>query len=123
MSSINTMIEDEQGYTLLLQLFHQPSEDVRLAKTIVKPNDVFLVKEPFFVTTLNEDYAIRVDHITDIIHISLTHELMPAIWIPQITLIKTAEEWIDLGHEAMRLNHTWDAIERYEELSNPVARF
>ncbi|KAN0105814.1 hypothetical protein V8E51_008690 [Hyaloscypha variabilis] len=64
------MLEDEQGTANPFALYLQEPEYVRPAESILKQNQVFILKEPYFKVGTNGQYAIRVDHPTDIIWLS-----------------------------------------------------
>lgn len=81
MTAVMAIVEDVQGTAVLLQLYHQPPEHVVPAATIIKPAGLFLLKEPYFKKAVSDGtLSLRVDHVSDVIALSNTDELVPRKW-------------------------------------------
>jgi hypothetical protein len=64
---IVALVEDEDGDMIELHLHQQELEDIYPATNILSLGAIIIVKEPFFVVDGQDNYCIRVDHISDII--------------------------------------------------------
>ncbi|KAM0159907.1 hypothetical protein ACHAPG_003341 [Botrytis cinerea] len=114
MTAIMAIVEDENEDGIQLQLYQQPDERVRPATSVIMKNDVFLVKEPYFKTTSDGGYGLRVDHVSDITYLDAHHNLLPEKWKPTvIDISKTADDWKQEGNDAMEKKQYWKAIENY----------
>ncbi|TEY48900.1 hypothetical protein BOTCAL_0290g00120 [Botryotinia calthae] len=114
MTAIMAIVEDENEDGIQLQLYQQPDERVRPATSVIMKNDVFLVKEPYFKTTSDGGYGLRVDHVSDITYLDAHHNLLPEKWKPTIIDIsKTAGDWRQEGNDAMEKKQYWEAIKNY----------
>lgn len=114
MTAIMAIVEDESEDGIQLQLYQQPDERVRPATSVIMKNDVFLVKEPYFKTTSDGGYGLRVDHVSDITCLDAHHNLLPEKWKPTvIDISKTADDWKQEGNDAMEKKQYWKAIEKY----------
>jgi len=80
LTSNQNVVEDEQGTANPFALYLQEPEYVRPAESILKQNQVFILKEPYFKVGTNGQYAIRVDHPTDIIWLSEDDPRVPEKW-------------------------------------------
>jgi hypothetical protein len=114
MTAIMAIVEDEKGDAILIQLYHQPSETVRPANSIITKGDIFLLKEPFFKVMSDGEYGLRVDHVSDLVRIT-THGphqgLIPKRWrVPASA--STASDWKLRGNNEMKRKEYWSAIER-----------
>lgn len=115
MTAIMAIVEDENEDAVQLQLYQQPGEKVRPATSVIMKDDAFLVKEPYFKTTSDGGYGLRVDHVCDITYLDAHHNLLPEKWKPTIIDIsKTAEDWKQEGNEAMEKKQYWEAIQKYD---------
>ncbi|KAJ1324480.1 SET and MYND domain-containing protein 4 [Microdochium nivale] len=81
-ASIATMVEDEQGDTLVLRLFFQPPEQLVPADEILCMGDVVVVREPFFCKSAADSgsCALRVDHTGDVTRLAVGNERIPTRW-------------------------------------------
>lgn len=62
-------MEDENEDVILLQLYQQGDESGRSSAAIISAGTVLLVKEPYFKVMGDGEYGIRVDHLSDVIHL------------------------------------------------------
>jgi hypothetical protein len=111
MTAIMAIMEDENGDVITLQLYQQEDEDTRAATDIVNVGTLLLVKEPYFKVMGDGDYGLRVDHLSDIVHLEKDNPRIPNIW--QLRLIKierSAESLKIRGNLAMQDSRYWDAI-------------
>ncbi|TGO27412.1 hypothetical protein BPAE_0042g00250 [Botrytis paeoniae] len=114
MTAIMAIVEDENEDAVQLQLYQQPDEKVRPATSVFMKDDAFLLKEPYFKTTSDGGYGLRVDHVSDITYLDAHHNLLPEKWKPTVSDIsKTAEDWKQEGNEAMEKKQYWEAIQNY----------
>ncbi|KAJ8069889.1 hypothetical protein OCU04_000300 [Sclerotinia nivalis] len=114
MTAVMAIVEDENGDAIQLQLYQQPDEKFRPATSVIMKNDAFLIKEPYFKTTSDGGYGLRVDHVSDIILLDEHHDMLPEKWKPTVLDIgKTADDWKLEGNVAMGRNHYWAAIRSY----------
>ncbi|TGO08030.1 hypothetical protein BTUL_0230g00120 [Botrytis tulipae] len=114
MTAIMAIVEDENEDAVRLQLYQQPDEKVRPATSVIMKDDAFLVKEPYFKTTSDGGYGLRVDHVSDITYLDAHHNMLPEKWKPTvIDISKTPEDWKQEGNEAMEKKQYWEAIQNY----------
>jgi len=114
MTAIMAIVEDERGDAVMLQLYQQDDKNDRPATSVIKQNDVFLVKEPYFKVMADGEYGLRIDHLSDIVCIEAVDERLPKQWGPQVfDVSKTADDWKLEGNDAMGRHQYWLAIERY----------
>lgn len=69
MTAILVIAEDEKEDAVLLQLYQQKPEEQQLATNVVKYGDMLIVKEPYLKITGDGGYGLRVDHVSDLIHL------------------------------------------------------
>lgn len=82
LTAVIAIVEDEDEESVIsLQLYNQDKQ--RDAKNILEKGDVLIVKEPYFKMGADGTYAIRVDHLGDIVHLSTGDERMPVFWEPR----------------------------------------
>ncbi|KAI0595299.1 hypothetical protein F4775DRAFT_585593 [Biscogniauxia sp. FL1348] len=112
-NAIMAIAEDEEGTTVLLQLYNQPDEDDVRAEDTIRPESVCIIKEPFFKATSNgNSYSIRVDHVSDIIWLLDGDERIPRKWRKPASLLDSGSQTIRvLGNNAVQVNN-WGAAER-----------
>jgi hypothetical protein len=114
MTAIMAIVEDEREDAVMLQLYQQDDENDRPATSVIKQNDVFLVKEPYFKVMADGEYGLRIDHLSDLVRIGVRDERLPKQWSPRVfDVSKTADDWRLEGNDAMRRHQYWIAIERY----------
>jgi hypothetical protein len=112
-TAIMAIVEDEREDATMLQLYQQEDKDDRPATSVIKPNDVFLVKEPYFKIMSDGEYGLRVDHVSDLVYIEVRNEMLPKQWSARIfDLGKTTNDWKLEGNDAMKRQQYWIAIQR-----------
>ncbi|KAE9362710.1 SET domain-containing protein [Stipitochalara longipes BDJ] len=114
MSAIMNVVEDEQGTANPFALYLQEPEHVRPAESILKQNQVFILKEPYFKVGTNSQYAIRVDHPTDIMWLFDDDTRVPEKWRSKMFgQTKPAEYWKKRGNDFVNMGKFYDATEMY----------
>ena len=114
-NAIMFVVLDEKENAVEMQLYQQPDENVRPASTLVTKGSIFLIKEPFFKVMGDGGYGLRIDHISDVLHIDTRHELCPTQWCPRLyDLNKPANDWKQEGNVAMGRKNYWQAIKLCE---------
>lgn len=115
MTAIMAAVEDEQDAAVVLQLYHQPDERLQPLSSIVSKGDVVVVKEPFFKIMGDGEYGVRVDHVSDLVHIDDSHKLCPQKWRKINSAVnRSADTWKQKGNGAMGKKQHWQAIRWYE---------
>lgn len=115
MTALIVIVEDELLDALTMQLYQQPEENVQTASSIITTGRAFVVKEPFFKVMADGNYGLRIDHISDLVHIDSKHKLWPHNWKAHTDgLVKTANDWKQEGNTAMGIKNCWEAIRWYD---------
>ena len=114
MTAIMAIVVDEREDAVMLQLYQQDDKNDRPATSVIKQNDVFFIKEPYFKVMADGEYGLRIDHLSDLVCVRAGDERLPMQWAPRIFDVgKTADDWKLEGNNAMRGHQYWIAIERY----------
>jgi hypothetical protein len=110
---ITTVVEDEQGNAAVLRLYHQLRPDVtqETPSMVVPAGGVCLIKEPYVELTSDGGYAIRVDHLGDVVWLAEDDEAVPAIW-RAAPRDQTAEHWRLEGNAAYAARHYRRAVDQ-----------
>lgn len=120
MTAIMAIVVDEREDAVMLQLYQQDDKNDRPATSVIKQNDVFLVKEPYFKVMADGGYGLRIDHLSDLVRVEARDERLPKQWSPRVFDVgKTADDWKIEGNDAMRRHQYWIAIERYVFIPHP----
>jgi hypothetical protein len=114
MTAVMFVVEDENKDATLLQLYQLDDKMDWPSAKITKPNDVVLVKEPYFKVMADGNYGLRVDHVSDIAKLELNNPEIPLCWSSQVfDLDKSADDCrLEGNDEFKRLNY-WKAIQEY----------
>lgn len=113
-TAIMIIVEDEREDGMVLQLYHQDDKQDQPATSIIKQDDVFIVKEPYFRVMADGNYGIRVDHVSDFVRIDPCDKRVPIQWAPRvIDLDNTANDWKLKGNDALKLEQYRLAVQRY----------
>jgi len=111
MAAIIVIAEDDQNDVSILQLYQQDREDVREATDVVDVGTILLVKEPYYKVTAMGDYSLRVDHVSDIVHVDKNDSKIPKAWRPRIhDGEESAELFKTRGDSAIKERKYWLAI-------------
>ncbi|KAI2469361.1 hypothetical protein F4781DRAFT_220375 [Annulohypoxylon bovei var. microspora] len=111
LTGVMAIVEDEEGTALLLQLYNQPDEAVVSKDHILKEGDVCLLKEPFFKATVDGQYSLRVDHVSDIIWLQETDTRIPLKWRKRILSLDEGSQDIRLQGNAAVQKRDWAEAE------------
>ena len=113
MAGILTVVEDEKDEVVWMQIYQQEHEEVRSAREIISPDSVIIVKEPYFKIT-SDCYALRADHVSDLIWLTEDDDLVPECWRPRIMEIgQTAIDWKQGGDADLNAEKLHDAVRKY----------
>lgn len=111
MTAIMAIMEDENDDVMMLQLYQQEDEGKRAAADIVKVGTILLVKEPYFKVMGDGEYGLRVDHLSDVLHVEKNDARVPKAWQPRkIESVHSAESLKTKGNLSMEKKRYWDAI-------------
>ena len=114
MTAVLTIVEDENGDVMLLQLYQQEHEEVRSAQDIFGPKGICIVKEPYFKVASDGNYALRVDHVSDLVWLREEDERVPECWRPPIIeLDKSAGDWKQEGNADFEAGNFYGAVKKY----------
>ncbi|TDZ20578.1 DnaJ-like protein subfamily C member 7-like protein [Colletotrichum orbiculare MAFF 240422] len=108
-NAVLTIVEDEAGTAVLLQLYNQP-EEVH-ADEILPQNSIYMIREPFLKVTTWGGYSLRVDHVGDILHLSGNDERIPQRWRSIQTVGGNSDDARMQGNAAVK-QHNWGRAER-----------
>lgn len=76
------MEEENENSVVSLQPYNQDKQcDVKI---ILNEGSVLIVKEPYFKMGVDRTYAIRVDHLSDIVHLPVGDKRTLAFWGPRV---------------------------------------
>jgi hypothetical protein len=110
MTAIMAIVEDEQGTALLLQLHHQPDENIVPAKELIQPGTILVLKEPYITHCVDGAYSLRVDHVSDVVWLEGAEELVPPKWRqPSLTLKDSARTRMQ-GNQAVQKGNWVEAL-------------
>lgn len=98
MTAVMAIVEDENGDTILLQLYHQEEADEN-PKDILKEGVVLLLKGPYLKFTANGGYGLRVDHLSDVEFLPPGDKRIPGRWEQTPRENDTAIAWKIKGNE------------------------
>lgn len=111
MTAIMAVMEDENGDVVMLQLYQQLDEVERAAADIVNVGTILLVKEPYFKVMGDGEYGLRVDHLSDIIHLKRDDARIPDAWQLRLIEVERSAESLKIkGNLSMMKSRYWDAI-------------
>ena len=119
MTGIMALMEDKNDDAILLQLYQQEAEETRPTHEIVTIDTILLVKEPFFKRMGDGEYGVRVDHLSDVVHLEGDDIRIPEEWQPRIfelelelELERSAESLKIQGNSYMEEKKYWSAIKQ-----------
>ncbi|OAA64877.1 Tetratricopeptide-like helical [Cordyceps fumosorosea ARSEF 2679] len=104
--------EDEQRNAIRLQLYHQPDEDLIPAEQLLKQGTVLLVKEPYFKRSLDGNYTLRVDHVSDVIWLASDDDRVPGKWRPRLLELDSVKARLR-GNDFFKKHELPNALEQY----------
>ncbi|KAI5814244.1 hypothetical protein BZA77DRAFT_107034 [Pyronema omphalodes] len=119
LTAVMTVVEDQNGDGDLLSLYNQ--DDNLNPEHIIPKNTVCLVKEPYYKTTVNGGFSIRVDHVSDIIFLGDLDSRIPPKWKNLQVQNWSAEKWREHGNSAVKMGNFTKARASYTNaLSRPT---
>jgi len=92
MTAVMAIVEDENRDVIMLQLYYQEEENIRPADDILGEGTVLIVKEPYLKLMSDGDYGLRIDHPSDLIHISEDDQRFPSCWQPRVKELEISTE-------------------------------
>ncbi|KIA75674.1 hypothetical protein HK57_00535 [Aspergillus ustus] len=113
MTAVMAVVEDERGDVLMLQLYNQEKEfstDGRLVE-----GTGILVKEPYLKIMADENYGIRVDHLSDVKVLLSSDPLVPLSWQGRREMDATANDYKTKGNDHFNKAEYYLAIDWYSE--------
>lgn len=111
MTGILVLVEDDCDDVIMLQLYQQDDDNVREATEIVDVGAILLVKEPYFKVMASGDYGLRVDHLSDVVHVNKHDSVVSNGWHPRIYEIEeSVESYKAKGDSAIGEGKYWRAI-------------
>lgn len=112
MNAIMAIVEDENEDALMLQLYYQEEENERSMEEILGEGRVLIVKEPYLKLMSDGDYGIRVDHLSDAIHLPIYDQRVPSCWQPRFAENNmSVNAWKMKGNEYFNESKYHSAIE------------
>lgn len=110
-TALMAIVEDERGTAVLLQLYHQLEQRVVPASEVLWKGRVCAVKEPFFKCATDGTYSVRVDHVSDIVWLEDSDELVPQKWRQPALAPGGSKSTREKGNEAVK-GGRWAEAER-----------
>ena len=102
MTAVVAVMEDENGDVALLQLYQQEEEEECVAADIINVGTILLIKEPCFKVTGEGEYGLRIDHLSDAVHVGKYDDMTPEKWQAQASdQASTAESLKIKGNKAI----------------------
>ena len=113
-SAIQNAVEDTDGNVDRLAVYNEAEE--LTANQILPIDNVFAVKEPFYKTTADGGYSLRVDHPSDLIRLQSKDVLFPKEFLPRVSEMDiSAMECKDAGNAAYARKDNDLALQLYTE--------
>ncbi|KAH7174555.1 uncharacterized protein B0J16DRAFT_404292, partial [Fusarium flagelliforme] len=79
-TTVKAVVEDEEGTAVFLDLFQQLEDKVEPHWEVVLHHSVAIIKEPFFMQSVDHPCALKVDHPSDIVWLRQGDERIPQKW-------------------------------------------
>lgn len=110
LAAVMVIVEDEEGFAIPLRMSH---EKLRCQDETLNDGQVLLIKEPYLTLMSDEEYWIRVDHVSDILFIQMSDQMVPSVWREQQPDFETwvAADWIYLGNQQFKCDRFYSATE------------
>lgn len=116
LDSIGALAVDENDDAIIVQLLHQEDESRRKATDILNEGTILLLKEPYCLAIGEGEYALRVDHLSDVVHLEQNDSRIPQRWLPTVTNVEETPPSSRVlkfkGHAAYTNGNYWSAIKR-----------
>ncbi|KAK1753277.1 hypothetical protein QBC47DRAFT_304481 [Echria macrotheca] len=114
LTAVTAIVEDENRDAILLQLYHQELA-FESTEDILNLGRVLIIKEPYLKFTANGGYALRVDHVGDVVFLAPDDERIPPVWLSSGVMECTASGWKTTGNERFERGEYRAAIEAYTQ--------
>ncbi|XRM38799.1 hypothetical protein ABZX51_002195 [Aspergillus tubingensis] len=115
-TGIVTVVEDEGGDVLALQLYNQDRDLVTDGRLV--DGTIMLIKEPYLKVMGDGDCGLRVDHLSDIKFILENDSLVPSIWRDESENGFSANSWKTTGNDLYNEKDYHLAINCYSKALN-----
>lgn len=113
MTALIVLAADQTKDAVVLQLYQQEDENVRPATDVVDVGTILLVKEPYFKVMASGDYGLRVDHLSDLVHIQQGDPVLPNEWRSNPSKTEDSAETLKAkGDAAIGAGKYWKAIKQ-----------
>ncbi|KAL3420666.1 hypothetical protein PVAG01_07111 [Phlyctema vagabunda] len=80
LTAVMTIVEDEKGNAIMLQLYYQDEESVRATRDILPERTILALKEPYLKIMADGDYGLRIDHPSDLVYLPSDDQRIPSFW-------------------------------------------
>lgn len=100
-NAILAAVEDLEGTTVTLQLYHQSPEAVVPSEEVIQVGRVLILKEPYFKCAADGTYSLRVDHLGDAVWLEARDGRIPDTWKTTISAISSGAVRLQ-GNEAVK---------------------
>lgn len=77
---VTTVMEDEAGVAVAIQLCREPEDFVVPSEVTIRRHRVCIIKDPFFRCSTGDIPFVQVYHVSDLIWLESSHELVPSSW-------------------------------------------
>lgn len=84
MTAVMAIIVDEREGPVMLQAYQQDDKNVRPATSVIKQNNAFLVKEPYFKVIVDGDYRLHIYNVSNLVCIETHDERLRKKWSPRV---------------------------------------
>ncbi|KAJ5384888.1 Tetratricopeptide-like helical [Penicillium concentricum] len=115
-AAITVIVEDEQNHAIPLQMLN---EKLRCQDGSVDKGQILLVKEPYLTLTFDAEYGVKVDHVSDIMFISMSDKMVPSAWRERLPEDETSQwmagDWLSMGTEYLNRGKFYSATEYYSK--------
>lgn len=105
-TAVMAIVEDERGDVLMVQLYHQGDD----REPLIREGTIMILKEPFLKVTLDRNYGLRVDHLSDVVLLPANDERIPAAWRRKPDHSGTAQAWKAQGDKHFNRSEYQSAI-------------
>lgn len=111
MTAVMVLVEDDCADVVMLQMYQQEEEDIREAADIFSVGTILLLKEPYFKVMASGEYGLRVDHLSDVIHVNRDDYRIPKVWRPRALEVELSADSLKVkGNSDMNKGKYWQAI-------------
>ncbi|TDZ58565.1 putative protein lysine methyltransferase SET5 [Colletotrichum trifolii] len=113
-AAIMTVVEDEEGIATSLHLYNQPDEELVHGDDLMPKGTMCIVKDPCLQFLAVGEYALRVDHISDVVFLERDDPRIPLHWSVQSLGLgeENSEALCVEGEEAAYDEGNWAKAER-----------